>query len=299
MHLKRVANVLLQPRKTTVFDKMLDILIALVPTAIAGCIYFGYNSVMLIFCCIAAAVAAEWICARLLHVEGNVKNLSAVVTGLLIALGQSPSMPVWAAMACTVLAVVVARMFFGGNGCEIVNPAALGIVLSRLSFPILAGSLNDAFSHMETTLSPLNAPEGTFTVKQLLFGAHSGAIGEVGSLFLLLGALYVFVRRVHSPTVPLLAVVGAVLTSLIFSVDLSVILLGSGLLLGSVFMAPDRTTSPHNISGQLVYGFLIGVIAVLIYRFGGEEGVYYAILFMNLLRPLCSAIPDFNLKEAE
>lgn len=295
MNTRQMLGKVLIPRSADVADRMTDVLIALIPAAAAGCVYFGYNAVLLLFVCPAAAAATEWLLSRLLRIPCQTRDLSAVVTGLLVALGQSPHMPVWAAALCTVLSVAVGRMFFGGSGCEIVSPAALGIVLSRLSFPTHSSTFSEAFSHTETMFFPLNSSDGVYTLKQLLFGAHSGAIGEVGSLFLLMGALYLLVRRVISITVPAAMTIGATVAALICSADLAVTLLGGGLLLGAVFIATDYTLLPRNVSGQLAYGAVCGILTVLIRRFGGaDEGVYFAILLINLLHPLFSAIPDFN-----
>lgn len=291
---------LLYRKKTSVFDNMLDRLIALLPAAVVGCIYFGYHAVMLLFSCALAAAATEWLLARLFKIDCRPQDLCSVVTGLLIAMAMPASMPVLAAVAVTVSAVAVSRMFFGGYGCEIVNPAALGAALAWISFPKLMTEYADAFTHNVTTVVPLTAPEGTFGLKQLIFGAHAGAIGEVGALFLVLGALYLFIRRVYTVTVPLAAVASTLLFSFLFSMDVSVSLLGGGLLLGAIFMLPEEATSPENISGQLVFSFFCGLVTVLIRRFAAApEGIYFAILAVNLLRPLFSAIPEFKIKGAE
>lgn len=288
---------LLHKKKTSVYDTMLDRLIALLPAAVAGCVYFGYHAVLLLFTCVAAAVVTEWLLSLLLKTGGNIKELTSVVTGLLIGMCMPPSMPLVTAAAVTVCSLAVARVFFGGYGCEIVNPAALGAALSFVSFPSLMSTFNDALSHKVTDIVPLTAPEGTFNFKQLLFGAHAGAIGEVSALFLLVGAVYLFVRRVYTVTIPLSACFSVALFSLIFRMDIPVALLGGGLLLSSIFILPEESTSPQNVSGQLAFGFVFGIITVLIRRFGSAtEGVYFAVLAVNLLRPLFSAIPDFKIK---
>lgn len=298
MGIKQVMSKALYPKKTTVFDNMLDRLIALLPAAIAGCVYFGYSAVILLFACTFAAVITDWILSLLFKTGVRIKELSSVVTGLLIGMCMPATMPLPAAVAITVCAVGVARMFFGGYGCEIVSPAALGAVLSWISFPSIMETFPDAFTHAETTITPLTAEGGTFSGLQLLFGAHAGAIGEVGSLFLIAGAIYLFVRRSFTAAAPLAAVLGVLLFSLIFSLDIPASLLGGGLLLGAFFMLPEQTTLPYNISGQLAAGFVCGIITVLIRRFASApEGIYFAILAVNLLRPIFTAIPDFNIKE--
>ncbi len=293
-----IAFSVLRPKRTTVFDNMLDILIALLPAAVAGCVYFGFRAVLLLCCCVFTAVVTEWGVGKLLKVECHVTDLSAVVWGLLVGMCMPVAMPIPAAMVCVVAAIIIPHLMFGGYGCEIVNPAAFGAVLAAVAYPTLITKYTDAFTGFATEVTPLTAEAGTYTAKQLLFGAHSGAIGSVGSLFLMLGALYLFIRRVYSPVIPVITAGSAVLFSLIFSMDIAVELLGGGLLLGAIFMAPARTTSPANTTGQLAYGLVCGLIAVLIRKFSGaQEGIYLAVLAVNLLRPLFTAIPDFNIKE--
>ena len=300
MAAESVVQKLLYRKKTSVFDNMLDRLIALLPAAVVGCIYFGYHAVILLFSCALAAAATEWLLAWLFKIDCQPKDLCSVVTGVLIAMAMPASMPVLAAVAVTVSAVAVSRMFFGGYGCEIVNPAALGAALAWISFPTLMTEYADAFTHNLTNVVPLTAPEGTFSIKQLIFGAHAGAIGEVGSLFLVLGAVYLFIRRVYTVTVPVAAVLGTLLFSFVFSQDIVVSLLGGGLLLGTIFMLPEEATSPSNISGQLAFAFFCSLITVLIRRFAAApEGIYFAILAVNLLRPLFEAIPDFKIRGAK
>lgn len=298
MGVNKVLLKALYPKKTTVFDNMLDRLIALLPAAIAGCVYFGYGAVILLFCCVASAALTDWLLSLLFKTGVRVKELSSVVTGLLIGMCMPATMPPLAAIAITICAVAVGRMFFGGYGCEIVNPAALGAALSWISFPVLMSTFPDAFTHAETLITPLNAPSGTFSALQLLFGAHAGAIGEAPALFLMAGAVYLFVRRVYSSVAPLSAIASVALFSFVFSLDVPSALLGGGLLLGALYMLPEETTAPHNVSGQIAFGFICGLITVLIRRFGAaSEGIYFAILIVNLLRPLFTAIPDFNIKE--
>ncbi len=298
MKLENIAASVFRPKRTTVFDNMLDILIALLPAAVAGCVYFGFRAVVLLSCCVITAVVCEWFVGRLLKVERHITDLSAVVWGLLIGMCMPAAIPVPAAMVCVAAGVIVPHLLFGGYGCEIVNPAAFGAAFATICYPALVTKYTDAFTGLATDITPLTAEAGTYTVKQLLFGAHSGAVGAVGSLFLILGALYLFIRRVYSPVIPVVTVGSVALFSLLFSMDVPVELLGGGLLIGAVFMAPARTTSPANTTGQLAYSLVCGLVAVLIRKFSGvDEGIYLAVLAVNLLRPLFTSIPDFNIKE--
>ncbi len=280
------------------FDNMLDILLALLPAAIAGVLFFGFRAALLLFCCVAAAALCEWGVSKLLPKAANVKDLSAVVTGLLVGMCMPSTVPLPVAILISVSATVIPRIFFGGHGCEIINPAAFGAILTAVSFPSIVNNFSDAFSGLSTVSTPLNSPVGTYTYSQLLFGAHGGAVGEVGSLFLILGGLYLVFRRVVSPAIILSALVSSILAALIFGQSISVTLFGGGLLLGVIFMATSRTTSPENLSGQLCFGAFIGILTVVLRKWASfDEGVYFAICAAGLLRPLFSAIPEIKTKE--
>lgn len=285
------------PNTSAVFDNMLDILIALLPAALSGILFFGFRAVLLIVCCVVSAALCEWACGRWLLKNCDIKDLSAVVTGLLVALAMPPAMPLGAAVVCSVAATLIPRLFFGGHGCEVVNPAAFGAVLAAVSFPAAINKFSDAFSGFHTAVTPLTAPENSFTLKQLLFGARPGSIGEVGALFLLLGGIYLLVRRVISPIIPVSVLVGAALGALIFNVSITVTLLGGGLLFAAIFLATYSTTSPENKSGQALYGLFIGILTVLLRKYSSfSEGVYFAVCLACLLRPLFSAVPEINIR---
>lgn len=278
------------------FDDMLDILLSLLPAAIAGVLFFGFRAALLLFCCVASAALCEWGISRILPKAANIKDLSAVVTGLLVGMCMPSTVPLPVAILITVSATVIPRVFFGGHGCEIVSPAAFGAILTAVSFPTIANSFSDAFSGLSTASTPLNSPAGTYSYSQLLFGAHGGAIGEVGSLFLILGGLYLVFRRVASPAIILSAIFTAIIAALIFGQSVSVTVFGGGLLLGVIFMATARTTSPQNLSGQLAFGVFIGFLTVVLRKYASvDEGVYFAICAACLLRPLFSAIPEINI----
>lgn len=282
--------------RVSTFDDMLDILLSLLPSVIAGVLFFGFRAALLLFSCVVAAALCEWGISKILRETANVKDLSAVVTGLLVGMCMPSRVPLPVAVLISVSATVIPRIFFGGHGCEIVNPAAFGAVLAAISFPTVVNDFSDAFSGLSTVSTPLNSPDGTFSYSQLLFGAHGGAIGEVGSLFLILGGLYLVFRRVVSPAIILSAIVSSILAALIFGVSISVTLFGGGLLLGTIFMATARTTSPANLSGQLCFGAFIGILTVVLRKYSSfDEGVYFAICAACLLRPLFSAIPEINI----
>ncbi|MBQ8550853.1 MAG: RnfABCDGE type electron transport complex subunit D [Clostridia bacterium] len=283
-------NKLITPKDTTVFDRTLDILIALLPAAIAGCVYFGMHALLMLLCCMVSAVVAAFLSAKLLGVREDVRDLSALVCGLLIAMTMPSGFSIPAAMVCTVAAVIVARVMFGGNGCEIVSPVAFGAVLCFLCFPGLF-YYNEAFTNLPTQIT------SGFTLRQLIFGAHAGAIGETPAVFLLLGALYLCLRRVISPVIPVFAVAFTALFSFLFGVDVLTAILGGGVLLAAIFILPDRNLAPSGFMGQIAYSAAFALLTVIIRRYAAvEEGVYFAALTVNLIRPLFEAIPEIKKK---
>lgn len=277
-----------------IFDRNLDTLIALLPAAVAGAVYFGHRALFMMLLCMVTGAVAEWAAGRLLRVPADPRDLSAAVCSLLIAMTMPSGFSIPAAMCCTAAAVIIGRVMFGGNGCEIVSPAALGAVLAFVCFPSLI-KYNDAFTHLPVDAIAVSPNADGYSFLQLLFGAHAGAIGETPAIFLLAGALYLFIRRVASPIIPLAAVCSTAIFSLIFGMNILPALMGGGLLLGTVFMLTNKDLCPHHITGKIAYGFICGLITVIIRRFAAaEEGVYFAILTVNILRPLFSAIPDFK-----
>ncbi len=280
---------LITPKETGVFDRNLDVLIALLPAAIAGCIYFGGHALLMILACMATAALSAFLAGKLLSVEEDPRNLSAAVCGMLVAMTMPSGFSIPAAAVCAAAAVIVPRMMFGGVDCEIVSPAAFGAVMAFLCFPNLF-YFNEAFTNLHTVYIPFQTE---FTLKQLLFGAHAGAIGETPAVFLALGAVYLIVRRVITPIVPICAVGFTALWSFIFGMDILPAVLGGGVLLAAIFILPDRNLCPHGLMGKITYSAAFALITVVIRKYAvADEGVYFAVLTVQLLRSLFAAIPD-------
>ncbi len=276
---------LITEKETSVFDRMIDTLIALLPAAIAGSIYFGIHALLLMCSCMLAAVISAFAMSKLLSVREDPKDLSAVVLGLIVAMAMPSGFSIPAAIVCTVSAVIVPRMMFGGNGCEIVSPVAFGAVMAFLCFPALF-YYNEPFTHIPTVMS------SDFTLKQLIFGAHAGAIGETPAVFLLLGGLYLVLRRVITPVVPFFAIGFTALFSYLFGVDVPTALLGGGVLLASIFVLPTPSLTPHGFWSKVAYCLCFAFLTVVLRRYAvAKEGVYFAVLTVNLIRPLFDAIP--------
>jgi len=287
---------------------MLDVIIAMIPAALVGVIFFGLKALWIILTCVASAVVSEFLFNLCAHKKQTIGDLSAVVTGLLLALNLSTEVKLWQCAVGSVFAIVVVKCFFGGIGKNIVNPAIAARVFMLLTFGSVAavskiaplfdlGFLGNAVPEIAAGATPLaslnagvegaaNAP----TVLQLLVGAHGGAIGETCAIALLLGFVYLVVRKVIKWYVPASFVATVFVCYLIFGgFDVTFALqhvLAGGLLLGAIFMATDYVTTPTTNLGRIVFCVGAGLLTFAIRQFASyPEGVSIAILTMNLLTP--------------
>ena len=293
---------------------MRDVLIALAPAMLVSILSSGWSALMLILVGAAACVLTEFLIQKyLLKRPVTVSDLSAVVTGCLLALNLPPNSPWWLIVIGSVVAIGVAKMTFGGLGQNIFNPALVGRVFLLVSFPVLmttwddSGSmfgLVDAFSGATPlgavkeglkngmTLSELTADNLTFS--QQFFFNMGGSAGEFSAVALILGFIYLLCRRVIKATIPVTIFCTVFVVSGIFWLadperftNPVFNLFTGGLLLGAIFMATDYVTSPMTTKGQIIFGIGIGLITVFVRYFGSyPEGVSFAILIMNCTVPL-------------
>ncbi len=265
---------------------MADVIIALCPAAIYGCVLFGWRAVILILTTVLTAVLAEFLWNIILHKKQTIGDLSAIVTGLLLGMNLSPSVPVWVAAIGSIAAIIVVKQMFGGLGYNFVNPAIAARIVLLVSFPSFMTAFNEPITpDVISSATPLADSTGV-TLKTLFFGMHSGSIGETSAFLLIIGGIYLVIRRVISPIIPLTFVGTVALLTLISGGDLGVSLFGGGLMLGAIFMATDYTTSPTTPLGKLIFGIGCGAITFVIRKFGAlPEGTSYAIILMNILVP--------------
>ena len=274
---------------------MLDVIIALLPTTIAGVFIFGLQALAVIGTCVASCVAYEALFNLLAKKTQTVKDLSAVVTGLLLALNLPANIPLWQCAVGSLFAIVVVKCIFGGLGQNVVNPAIAARVFMLVAFAAVS---TPAFPVSEISgvdvvagATPLAANSPAMpNLLTLVTGFYGGAIGETCSIALLIGGIYLVVRRVitwHNP----IAFMGTVFVFSLFMENydpvmaLSQVLCG-GVVIGAIFMATDYVTSPPTPWGKIIFGIGCGLITCLIRYFGSlPEGVSYAILFMNILSP--------------
>ncbi len=265
---------------------MLDVIIALLPACVFGCILFGIRAALVLLVTVVSAVISEFLWNKILKKETTIGDLSAVVTGLLLGMNLPSTIPLWMAAIGGAVAIIVVKQMFGGIGCNFANPAIAARIVLLVSFPAAMTSFAEPISHMPVTSATPLAAEVAPSLKNLFFGLHSGCIGETSAFLLIIGGLYLIIRRVISPIIPVCFIGTVAICSLIAGDNLSVSLLGGGLMLGAIFMATDYTTSPTTKLGKLVFGIGCGLITFVIRKFAAlPEGVSYSILLMNILVP--------------
>lgn len=277
--------------KDSVKTIMRDVLIALLPTTAAGIYLFGLNSALIVAVSVASAVLAEFVWQKLAKRPVRVKDLSAAVTGLIFAHNLPPTAPWWMAMIGSAFAIIVVKQLFGGIGDNFLNPALAARALLLASWPARMTQfvLPTYFSGADAVSSATVLSESGLQARyiDMFLGRIPGTIGEVCKVAILIGFAYLLIRRVISWQVPVIILAVVALLSYIFGSDPLTAILSGGVMFGAVFMATDYTTSPMTAKGQIIFAVGIGVIIVLIRKFGSyPEGVTYAILFMNIVAPL-------------
>ena len=283
--------------KKTTQNIMLDVIIALTPAMIASVILFGFRAMVVILTCIASCVLSEYICRRVMKRSQTVGDLSCVVTGILLALNLPVTINPLISVFGGVIAIVVVKQMFGGIGQNFVNPALTARIILMNSFPARMTHWTAAFDYSATadavtTPTPLGIlSEGAGgqlpSYLDMFLGKTGGCLGETCALAILIGGIYLILRRVISPVIPVTYLATAALFSFLFGRDPLFDLLSGGLMLGAFFMATDYTTSPLYFWGRVVFAVGCGALTLVIREFGSlPEGVSYSIILMNILTPL-------------
>ncbi len=263
--------------------------LALVPTLVASVIIFGIRALILTVVTVAACVFFEWAWCKLRHKEIPISDLSAVVTGMLLAFNLPATLPPWMAVIGAFVAIIIVKQLFGGLGYNFANPAivaritlAVGFAARMGSYPF-GGGVDVLASATPLAVSSQLGPSYYVT---LLLGNHGGVLGETCALTLIIGGVYLIITKVISPIIPVTYLGTVAVLSLLFGMDPIVQLLSGGLMLGAFFMATDYVTSPTTDKGKLVFGLFLGLVTMMIRRFGNmNEGVSFAILLGNLVTP--------------
>ena len=266
---------------------MLDVLIALLPATVAGIVIFGHLAILPVVVCVASCVLFEALFNLVTKKKQTIGDLSAAVTGLLLALNLPANVPVWQCVVGSLFAIVVVKCFFGGIGNNLVNPAITARVFMLVAFESMAVSASPVDAVASAT--PL-AAEKMPSLMTLFLGNYGGAIGETCTLALLIGFVYLLCRRVITWHIPGIFIGTVFVFSLFMEgfdaiAALSCVMAGS-VFIGAIFMATDYVTSPSTSWGKVIFGVGAGLLTCLIRYFGiYPEGVSFAILFMNILTP--------------
>ena len=278
--------------KDTTERIMLYVIIALLPTTLFGIYNFGYRALILILVTIASCVASEWIFNKIVHKKQTINDLSAVVTGLLLALNLPATLPWWEAVLGGVFAIVVVKCMFGGLGQNFMNPALGARFFLLIAF---AANMTNFTIDSYTGATPLAAMRNGDAVNtmDMLIGRTAGTIGETSAIAILIGAIFLILMGVIDLRIPGSYIITFVIFMLLFSghgADWTYItaqLCGGGLMLGAFFMATDYVTSPITPMGQIIFGICCGIFTGLFRCFGANaEGVSFAIILSNILVPM-------------
>jgi len=283
---------------------MLDVIIALLPATAAGILFFGLRSALVIIVTVAASVLTEYLMRKGLKREQTISDLSAVVTGLLLALNLPPSIPVWVAIVGAVIATGLIKQLFGGLGQNFMNPALGARVILVVAWARQMTTWTEPFIDAVASATPLSLLDASATATplganywysylDLFLGKIPGCIGETSALAILLGFVYLLFRRVITWHIPVIYTgTVAVLTWILgpeglFTGDPLYHVLAGGLLMGAVFMATDYVTCPMTRKGIVIYAIGCGLLTVLFRLYGNmPEGVSFAIILMNIVTPL-------------
>ncbi|HLR21990.1 MAG TPA: RnfABCDGE type electron transport complex subunit D [Tissierellaceae bacterium] len=271
---------------------MLDVIIAMVPALIGSIYYFGMSALSLIVVSVVASVAFEAGTQKFFKKEIMIKDLSAVVTGILLAFNLPAGAPWWIAVFGAGFAIIIVKEFFGGIGSNFMNPALAARAALVASWPsIMSEYINPDGMASATPLSIMKDGSTSLpSITRMFTGDIGGVIGETSSILLLIGAAYLLIRKVIDWKIPTFYIGSTAIMLLLLGVDVSLLpyhLLGGGLILGAFFMATDYSSSPITPKGKIIFGIGAGVLTALIRVKGGmPEGVSYAIILMNIATPV-------------
>lgn len=275
---------------------MLDVIIALLPATIWGVLRFGTNALLVVIVSIISAVLSETIFNLIVKKQNTIFDLSCVVTGLLLALNMPPEVPLFIPVVGSVFAIIIVKMLFGGLGQNFMNPALAGRCFCLISF---AGFMNNYTSKLSvdvySSATPLKILQRgqEVNILDMVFGFRPGTIGEISVICLLLGAIYLLVKKIIDFRIPLVYLLTFTMFMMLFSDKTSNVnyilgeLFGGGLILGAFYMATDYVTAPITPLGKILYGILLGVLTGVFRLFGKTpENVSYVIIISNLLVPI-------------
>ena len=286
---------------------MRDVIISLIPTVIAGMWVFGPRALVLVLVSSLSAVIFEYLWNLMMKKENTISDLSACVTGMMVALIVPPNAPLWIPVLGSLFAIIIAKQLFGGLGQNFMNPALIGRAFLVASWPVLTTVFTNVYIDLPlfsdvimtdaiTSATPLYVAKTTGALapySDLFIGKVSGCIGETSVVAIGIGALYLLIRRVITLHAPLAYILSSAVFGYIFGYngwftgDVYFTIFSGGLLFGAFFMLTDYVTTPTTKTGQIIAGIIAGFLTIIIRVKGGyPEGVSYAILFVNVITPL-------------
>ncbi|WP_295083877.1 RnfABCDGE type electron transport complex subunit D [Ruminococcus sp.] len=293
--------------KTT--NIMLNVIIALLPAWGAAVYFFGLRVIPLTAVCIGSCIFFEYVCRAMMKRSNTIGDLSAVVTGLILAMNLPSTLPYWMAVIGSFVAIVIVKQLFGGLGQNFANPAITARIVLMISFPAAMTKWVEPFTHTDldaisgATPLPLAGTDNAVSYLDLFLGKTGGCLGETCALALLIGGLYLAARKIISLAAPLSFIGSLFILSWISGSDPVYQILAGGVFLGAFFMATDYATTPITTKGKIVFGLGCGIITFIIRRFGSyPEGVSFSILLMNVLTPYIEQLTRTKVlgaKEAE
>ena len=267
---------------------MLLVIIALLPSLLTGIVMFGLKALILSVVCIVGCVAMEAVCRIIMKRQQTAADLSAALTGTLLAMNLPPDLPVWQALIGCFVAIVIVKQLFGGLGQNFANPAIVARIVLMLSFTsnMTTWSATRFMSESDAVTGATPLISGNASYIDLLIGNTKGCIGEVCAIGLIIGGIFLIVAKIISPAAPLAFIGSVAALEFIVGNDPIYHILSGGLLLGAFFMATDYVTTPITAKGKLIFGLGCGIITFVIREYGGyPEGVSFSILLMNIVTP--------------
>lgn len=280
--------------KTSTQRVMLDVIIALMPALIAAIINFGFTALAVVAVCVASCVLCEYIWEKLMHKPVTVGDLSAVVTGILLAYNLPANIPIWQAIFGCIVAIIGIKQLFGGIGKNFANPAITARIVMFLAFS--TNMTTWVFPDTVSTATPLalissGSTDQLPSLLQMFLGQRGGCLGETCVLALLLGGIYLVVRKVITWHTPVIYIATVFLFILALGQEPVYQIMSGGLMLGAIFMATDYVTTPYTTIGKIIFGLGAGILTVVIRVYGSyPEGVSFSILLMNILTPYINRI---------
>jgi len=279
---------------------MLDVIIALTPAFIASILIFGHRAALITGVCVGTCVFSEWIYQKAMKKTTTVGDLSAVITGMLLAFNLPVEIPVWQAMFGSLVAIILVKQLFGGLGKNFANPAITARIVMFLAFPATMTTwvqLHDVVSTATPMADAVSAAtplmlmsrgeyESLPSIWSMIIGTRGGCLGETSNIALLIGGIYLLKRRVITWHTPVMFIGTVVIMTTLLGAKPMYHLFAGGLFLGAIFMATDYPTTPNTNTGRIIFGIGCGILTVLIRLYGSyPEGVSFSILFMNMLVP--------------